>query len=66
MAYSEKSWNVVIACHACQQKFEVSGVDHERIAWLPLLTPCPHCGAKSIRDSKSATHRVVELKPIKT
>jgi hypothetical protein len=66
MGYSERSWNVVIACYACQVKFEISGVEREKISWLPLLTPCPQCGAKSIRDSKSATHRVVELKPIKT
>lgn len=63
MAFAGLRWDVVIECRACRQKFQIHGVEHERIAWLPVLTPCPHCNAKSIRTGENRSiHRLVELK----
>ena len=62
------TWTVVLTCYNCGGKFTERHLTTEKVRALPLMTPCPNCGARPVvsrSDSKSPTivHRLFDVRP---
>jgi len=63
-----KTWTVVLRCFRCNRRFAVKEIHLDRIALVPQVTPCIHCGAEPIEAPEgwqgvhNKLHRILDLR----
>src|SRR3954464_3487872 len=62
----EKTWTVVLRCHACNRRFAVANVTIDRLALAPQVTHCVHCGAQprlaEAGNGESRLHVIIDMR----
>jgi rRNA maturation endonuclease Nob1 len=61
------TWTIVLRCYKCATRFTLPHLTFDTLTTLPLVAPCPYCGAqpvirsKTASDERSSMHDVLDL-----